>query len=86
MQSDFFIVVCSAVSPLTRDIPKAEIEAAIAEVEACEQAEAEEVAPVPEIEVIVPEIEVPQAESCADSAAVEDDAYPAGFDAENIIF
>lgn len=75
-------------NPLTRDIPKAEIEAALeAQQEACEQTEAEEVEAVPEVEVVVPEIEVvvPEVEACAETA-VEDDGYPEGYDAENIIF
>lgn len=81
-----FAGMCAG-NALTRDIPKAEIEAALAAEEACEQAEAEEVEAVPEVEVVVPEIEVvvPEAEACAE-AAVEDDGYPEGYDAETIIF
>lgn len=73
-------------NPLTKDIPKAEIEAELAaQQEACEPTEAEEVEEIPEVEVIVPEVEVPEVEACAETA-VEDDGYPDGYDAETIIF
>lgn len=69
-----------AANPLTRDIPKAAIEAGLnAEQEACEQVEAEEVEQIPEIEIVVPE-----AEACAQVGL--DEGYPEGYDAENIIF
>lgn len=77
-------LACTAVSPLTRDVPIAEIEAALAAEEACEQAaQNDEVEAIPEAEIIVPEIEiqVPEVEACA-----ADDVYPEGYDATNIIF
>lgn len=73
---------------MTRDIPKVEIEAEV-EAALCEAAEAEEVEAVPEVEIIVPEVEA-EVEACANpevEAEVEaDNAYPEGFDSENIIF
>lgn len=76
---------------MTRDIPKAEIEAQIA-AQACEAGNQEEVEAIPEVEVAVPEVEIvePEVESeaCADTA-VESEAinvYPEGYDGDTIIF
>lgn len=43
--------------------------------EACEVEEMEEVLPIPEVEIIIP-----------DADACESNGYPAGFNAENIVF
>lgn len=50
--------------------------------EECEIAEAEEVLPIPEIEIEIPIAEQPEVEA----ACEEKQVYPDGWNAENIIF
>lgn len=59
--------------------PDVEVEQVILD-EQCEVPETEEVLPIPEIEIEIP-FPQPESEACEDK-----NAYPAGWNAENIIF
>lgn len=77
--------ISGSAARLTKDITIAEIEAQLAEA-ACEAEGGAEVLPVPEVEVVVPEVEACAAEEpVIESVVIPDAVYPEGFDAETII-
>lgn len=81
----YFNILGISAASLTKEVPIAEIEAELAET-ACESDGAVEIAPIPEVEVVVPEVEACAAEEPQiESVVVPDSVYPEGFDALTII-